>query len=197
MDVSTQLLKHRSIEPLQRGITVLDNNSDTSILVSKEATDALQEALNSDITLSIKEAVKKTNAALERAERQREEFQIEMAKERTKEAMQRAEQQRIVFNITGETSANCIGDETKYLAISKACEVQGELILRDTIVDFKQRRPSGTFEEFLEDMWPRDYEVYAARQENDPAYTRSYETWRQKFEEEEKEQERIQIARCV
>ena len=195
----TQLRHTRSIEPLQRGITVTDDSSPTTILVSKEATDSLQEALNSDITHTIKEAVNKTSAALERAEKQRELFEIEEAKQKTKEAMQRAEQQRIVFNITGETSANStvIGDETKYLAISKACEAQGELILRDTIADFKQRKPGGTFEEFLAEMWPRDFEVFSAQQENDPAYNRSYETWRQKFDDEEEEQQRIRTCRLA
>ena len=193
-------LRHtRSIEPLQAGISVVDDSSPTTILVSKEATDALQEALNSDITHAIKQAAKKTTEALERAEKQREQFEIEKAKERTKEAMQRAEQQRIVFNITGETSANCVGvgDEEKYLAISKACEAQGELILRDTIVDFQERSPNGTFEEFLEEMWPQDFKVYVARRENDPAYTRSYEKWKQKFDAEVVEQERIKAARLA
>ena len=64
-------------------------------------------------------------------------------------------------------------------------------ILLGTITKFKQSHPSGTFEEFLQEMWPEDHRQYRRAKEGHGATKRSYSTWQHMFEAYEMEAQQM------
>ena len=64
-------------------------------------------------------------------------------------------------------------------------------ILLGTITKFKQSHPSGSFEDFLQEMWPEDYRQYKRAKEGGGATKRSYGTWQHMFEVYEMEAQQM------
>merc|ERR550514_1117679 len=65
----------------------------------------------------------------------------------------------------------------------RQAQVECEQILEASIVKFKASRQAPyVFQQFLQEEWPEDYALFKRNENGDQALTRSYESWRAKFE---------------
>jgi hypothetical protein len=78
--------------------------------------------------------------------------------------------------------------------------VDPKQILLHTIAEFKQAHPSGSFELFLQTMWPDDYRVFMRGKAGHGSTKRSYSTWVQMFdayELEAREVSEVEVANQI
>ena len=66
---------------------------------------------------------------------------------------------------------------------AKRAQEEGKYIFLQTIFQFKSKHPAGSFERFLEEVWPADFEVFERTRAAEPGFTRNYDSWRAIFRE--------------
>ena len=74
-------------------------------------------------------------------------------------------------------------DDMHAMAAAKMAQEQGKHIFLESIFQFKSKNPGGSFEKFLEEIWPADFEVFERTRASEPGFTRNYDSWREQFQE--------------
>ena len=63
----------------------------------------------------------------------------------------------------------------------KESKRKGYFILISTMVDYHKKNPSGNFLDFMEKMWPEDYEIIIKSKNKDSSCKRDYSHWEEIF----------------
>jgi hypothetical protein len=91
-------------------------------------------------------------------------------------------------------------DEFAAREMVRRMQAQGKQILHQSMLDFRDGcadTESATFEEFLEEKWPDDYEIHCQAMNGNDGFTRSYQAWEEKFNVVVKGMDPVTAARCA